>query len=53
MNAQTHEYLKQALVSSAMEGLPFLESEVEIAKKILGGEMTQEEYFNMVKSRKV
>lgn len=53
MSQETYDILMQAIISSAMEGLPFTESEVETAKKILSGEMTQAEYFNLVKSHKV
>lgn len=40
----------QAIASSQMEGLDFTEEEIEIAEKILDGEMTIEEYIEEITS---
>lgn len=37
--------LREAIVSAEMEGFSFSEEEVEIARKIIDGDMSLEEYF--------
>lgn len=37
--------LKEAIVSAEIEGFSFSEEEVEIARKIIDGDMSLEEYF--------
>lgn len=37
--------LREAIVSAEIEGFSFSEEEVEIARKIIDGDMTLEEYF--------
>lgn len=37
--------LQEAVVSAELEGLSFSEEEIEIAQKIIDGDMTLEEYF--------
>lgn len=37
--------LNEAIVSAEIEGFSFSEEEIEIARKIIDGEMSLEEYF--------
>lgn len=37
--------LREAIVSAEIEGYSFSEEEVEIARKIIDGDMSLEEYF--------
>lgn len=37
--------LREAIISAEIEGFSFSEEEVEIARKIIDGDMSLEEYF--------
>ena len=50
MTDKTRYNLMQAIASSQMEGLDFTEEEIEIAERILDGEMTVEEYVEEIMS---
>ena len=51
MSEETEKALMSAAASSAMEGLPLNDEELGIAKKILEGEMTLQEFISSLKAQ--
>lgn len=51
MSESEKRALRNAAASSAMEGLPLNESDLEIIKSILDGKMTLQDFFASVKAQ--
>ena len=51
MSEQTKQALLSAAASSAMEGLPLNEEQLEVVENILAGGMTLQDYFEHIMNR--